>query len=164
MPFDASSATSLSLKESLTAPCSSYTPSLSQPFNSLSTLITTLPHVPPRIRELAILATASAQKASYVLNAHTNIGQALGLSPTQISAACSGQVPSDLSKAEEVGLSFAIQLVRREGPLNAKVWHAAKDELGMEGVAELAHVIGAYAHVCLFQNAAGVGEQSGSQL
>lgn len=136
---------------------SSYTPQLSRPFVSLASVITTLPHLTSRVRELAILATASIYKAPFVLHAHSRIAQSVGLTQDQIIDAKTGKMPAGLDRVEQAAWDFSNRLAGTRGPLDTVTWETARNVLGIEGVAELAHVVGAYASLCLFQNAADVG-------
>ena len=127
-------------------------------------VIVNLPHLTPRVHELAILATASTYKVPFVLHAHSAIAQSVGLSPEQIAAASAGKLPGGLDAAETAAWGFALRLATTPGPLNAETWDQARSCLGIEGVANLAHVVGAYAHMCLYQNAADIDWHGGYQM
>ena len=142
----------------------SYTPKLSRPFVSLASIVPNLPHLTPRVRELAILASASTYGAPFVLHAHSRIAQSVGLLPEQIADSRRGVMPAGLDTAEQSAWKFAIHLAGTRGPLDTAIWENARSCLGIEGVANLAHVVGAYAYMCLFQNAADTGVPGGEQL
>ena len=142
----------------------SYTPQLSRPFVSLASVISTLPHLTPRMRELAILATASTYKAAFVLYAHSRIAQSAGLSSDQVEDAREGGMPAGLSAAEQATWEFSRCLAGSQGPLDEAIWQKTSGFLGAEGVANLTHVVGAYAYLCLFQNAADIRSPRGEKM
>lgn len=142
----------------------SYTPEISQPFVSLAAVIPTLPHLTPRVRELAILATASTYDAPFILYAHSRIAQSVGLSPGQIADASVGKTPAGLDAVEEAAWAFSRRLAGTRGPLDTATWQNAQSCLGREGVANLAHVTGAYAYLSMFQNAADIRLPGGENL
>ena len=142
----------------------SYTPSICGPFLSFIPVIVNFPNLTPRVRELAVLATASNYKAPFVLHAHTAIAQSVGLSSEQVAAASAGKLPGGLDAAETAAWGFALRLATTPGPLNPETWDQARSCLGIEGVANLAHVVGAYAHMCLYQNAADIDWHGGYNM
>ena len=89
------------------------------------------------------------------------MAQTVGISSEQISDARSGTMPTGLSEEEQAGWEFAKKLSKTPGPLDTAVWEKAKECLGIEGVAGLAHVVASYTSTCLFHNASGVGLPSG---
>jgi len=99
-----------------------------------------------------------------VLSAHSHIAQTVGMFPEQVADARSGNMPAGLTPEEQAAWEFAKELTRSRGPLDTAVWEKARGYLGREGVANLAHVVAAYASTCLFQNAAGVGLPSGEEM
>ena len=106
------------------------------------------------MRELAILATASSYRAPFVLHVHSQIAHSVGLSMDQISMATEGKLPAGLGTEEQASWVFSKHLAETRGPLEASFWEKARDSLGVEVVANLTHVVGAYAYMYLFQNAA----------
>ncbi|KAL8709362.1 MAG: hypothetical protein Q9225_007466 [Loekoesia sp. 1 TL-2023] len=134
-----------------------YSPQSTQPFAFLASVIPNLPHLTPRVRELAILACAATYEAPFVLYAHSRIALAVGLTPGQITVARGGSMPSGLDRMEQAAWQYSIRLAGTRGPLDTATWENAKNLLGIEGVANLGHVIGAYSYMCLFHNAADIG-------
>ena len=73
-------------------------------------------------------------------------------------------MPTGLTAVEQAAWEFSLRLAGTRGPLDTATWENARSCLGSEGVANLAHVVGAYAYMCLFQNAADIGSPSGEKL
>lgn len=73
-------------------------------------------------------------------------------------------MPAGLDPVEEVAWEFSRRLAGTRGPLDPATWQKARSCLGSEGVANLAHVTGAYAYLCLFQNAADIGLPGGEKM
>lgn len=65
-----------------------------------------------------------------------------------------GKLAAGLGIEEQAAWALSKHLVGTRGPLDASFWENARDFLGIEGVANLTHVVGVYAYMCLFQNAA----------
>ena len=65
-------------------------------------------------------------------------------------------MPSRLDPSEQAAWEFSRRLAGSRGPLDSATWQKARDCLGLDGGADLTHVIGAYAYLCLFQNAADI--------
>ncbi|KAL8731532.1 MAG: hypothetical protein Q9166_003378 [cf. Caloplaca sp. 2 TL-2023] len=139
-------------------------PFLCRPFVSLASVNPTLTHLTPRVRELAILATASSYDAPFVLYAHTRIAHSVGLSSDQVSQAREGNTPAGLDTVEQAAWEFSKRLAGTRGPLDTSTWENARNSLGIEGVANLTHVVGAYAYMCLFQNAADTALPGGQKM
>lgn len=73
-------------------------------------------------------------------------------------------MPAGLDAGEQAAWNFAIRLAGTRGPLDTATWENARSYLGIEGAANLAHVVGAYAYMCLFQNAAAIGLPGGEKM
>ena len=73
-------------------------------------------------------------------------------------------MPTGLDVAEEACWEFSRRLAGTPGPLDTTIWNTARDCLGNEGVANLAHIDGAYAYMCLYQNAADIASSGAQKL
>lgn len=92
-----------------------------------------------------------------MLYAHSHIALSVGLTTGQITDTKDGSMPSGLDRMEQVAWQYSIRLAGSRGPLDTATWENSRRLLGIEGVANLAHVVGAYSYMYLFQNAASIG-------
>jgi len=143
---------------------SSYTPTLASPWLKLAHGVVTFPALSDRERELAVLAVLSHTRAAYALYAHTRIAEAAGLSPSQVSEARSGSLPSSLSEREEAAYSFALQLAHMNGPMDDEVFARAQEVFGRDGVAALMHTTGSFLYSSVLFNAADICLPEGEKI
>jgi len=66
----------------------------------------------PQLRERIAIAVASKNGCNYCLSAHTAVGQMVGLSQEELTAARSGQ---SAGEKESTALRFAVKIVRERG-------------------------------------------------
>jgi 4-carboxymuconolactone decarboxylase len=108
--------------------------------------------LPPRVREVVILAVGAVWDAAYELYAHQAVGRRAGLPQEAVRELAAGRLPVGLSAAEQCAWQFASQLTagrRVEQP----VYDQACAVFGTRGVADLVFLIGAYQTVCGILNA-----------
>lgn len=98
-------------------------------------------HLPPRVRELAVLSTARALDCGYEYSAHHRQAASVGISEAEVSA-ITARDPSGLGDDRWV-YDFAQQVVERHR-VSDDVLDAAETRLGLRGVVELAATIGYY--------------------
>jgi 4-carboxymuconolactone decarboxylase len=85
--------------------------------------------IPPRLRELVILATARELRCETEWAAHTSRGGANGLSAEEMNALLRGEVASTLSQAESVAVRVVRMLVTRHDVPDV-LYDEAASELG----------------------------------
>lgn len=79
----------------------------------------------PKLREQIALAVASENGCNYCLSAHTAVGQMIGLSQEELTAAQQGE---SIGERESVALRFATTIVRERG------WESDDDVAGLRKV------------------------------
>lgn len=134
----------------------SYTPSTLLPFLNYSASFVGLETLTGKERELAVLATCFVTKAEYALYAHQRIGISLGLTEQQAQEASDGMVPGGLEKREDVVYGLALEMAKGFGRLSDAMFESAVGELGRDGVAQLAQVVGGYMLSSMLINVAAV--------
>lgn len=113
--------------------------------------------MPPRCRELIILATGSVFKATYEIYAHSRVAEKqVELTHQQVVDAREGRTPEGLTQQEKVAYEVSLKLAGTPRDLDAVSWSAAKKELGEQGFLSLVHYVGIYAYTCMLLNAAAV--------
>ena len=101
----------------------------------------------PRVRQVVILAVGSVWRSAYELYAHSAEGQKTGLSAEAVQALAAGQMPSELSAAEQAAWRFTHQLTA-ERRVEQPVYDQAQRAVGANGIADMLLLIGAYQTVC----------------
>jgi 4-carboxymuconolactone decarboxylase len=125
-----------------------YAPAVGHALQELGAAIRFRTHLPPRIREMAILVVAQAWDSEYERSSHEPIGREAGLTEPEIEALRAGSDPGFADEQERVAYSVARALV---GPadLDDKEYAAAIATLGEEGLVELSTLVGYYATLAL---------------
>ena len=101
----------------------------------------------PIERELAILFVGAVTEIPFVLHAHRQIAAQSGLSGDQINAISSGDMPEGLTVEERTVTSVAFILAASGNVLDDVAWAAAKEKLGEERCARIAHLVGVYLYM-----------------
>lgn len=117
--------------------------------------ICTTDTLPPRTRQMGILAVAAVQNSPYVEYCHELVCPKLGISQEQFEIAISGEIPNEISREEAIAFEIALKLAKDREPLDEESFQKACNVLGRKGVAGLAHVVAGYQYVCLLVNIAG---------
>ena len=118
--------------------------------------------VPPRLRELAILATARHWRQDYEWHTHAPLAERAGLPRALIDALALGRTPEPLAADEAAVLGFCEELHQHHVVSDA-VYGRARDVLGETGVVELCGICGYYALLAMVLNVARVPLPSGSK-
>ncbi len=105
--------------------------------------------LPPRLRELAILAIAGEFGADYAIAQHIPLAAATGLSQITIAAALKRPtaVGGDASAIEQVGVDVALSMVRHDS-LSDVLWKQAEKEWSVEQIVELCVLASFYRMIC----------------
>lgn len=96
-----------------------------------------------RVRELAILATASATNCEYEWNAHAPIARELGVTEQQLEAVRLGQPLPDVRAAEASAVSL-VRVLIEPGVVDDDELGDAVDQLGLSGAVEIVFLVGYY--------------------
>lgn len=107
--------------------------------------------LPPKLRQVAILAVGAVFGARYELYAHEITGAHAGLSSSQIAILATGGRPHDLSDEEAIAYDVTRCLVTGH-IVPASAYQRAVELLGREGVGELAFLVGGYALTSILLN------------
>jgi len=134
----------------------SYAPSTFLPYLNYAKSYTVLTLLTPKERELSVLATGSVTKSEYILYAHKRIGISVGLSEKQAQDASEGRVPEGLEKREGFVYEVALEMAKRFGSVSDDLFKEAVVEIGRDGVAQLAQMVGGYLLSSVLVNVANV--------
>jgi 4-carboxymuconolactone decarboxylase len=107
--------------------------------------------IPPALNELAILITARAWTAQYEWYAHHRLAMAAGLAPAIAAAIAAGHRPEGMSAAETAVYDFCTEMQLHRVVSDAS-FAAARDQFGLQGVADLIGVSGYYSLVAMVLN------------
>jgi 4-carboxymuconolactone decarboxylase len=108
-------------------------------------------HLDPAVREVAILTVGGAYGARYLLYAHAETADEVGLPAQQIAALASGGHPSGLSDEQSIAHDVAKALTCGR-ILPGSTYDRATELLGEEGVGELVFLIGSYCLIAMVLN------------
>lgn len=104
-----------------------------------------------RVREVAILTVGARFTARYEIYAHEIMAAVAGLSESQIATLAIGGCPTDLAPEEAIAHDLASVLSRGQ-TLPASTYARAVALLGLDGVGELAFLIGGYCLISMTLN------------
>ena len=100
--------------------------------------------LPKAVRETVILSTGARYGSMYELYSHEALAPKAGLSAAKIRTLAAGERPGDLSDEEGIGYDVAAVLHRGHQVPNT-TYQAAVAAFGVQGVAEIAYLVGCYA-------------------
>ena len=100
--------------------------------------------LPKAVRETVILSTGARYGSMYELYSHEALAPKAGLSAAKIRTLAAGERPGDLSNEESIGYDVAAVLHRGHQVPNT-TYNAAVSAFGVQGVAEIAYLVGCYA-------------------
>jgi 4-carboxymuconolactone decarboxylase len=103
--------------------------------------------LPPRVRQVVILAVGAVWHSAYELYAHSAVARTVGLPDQVIQALADGQMPGELSAAEQVAWRFTNQLTS-ERRVEQSVYDQAHARFDAQGITDMLCLIGAYQTVC----------------
>lgn len=107
--------------------------------------------LPKTVREVAILTVAAAHGARYAIYAHEITAADVGLSSSQIASLAAGERPSVLTDEEAVAYDVA-RILTKGRILPASAYARAVSLFGLDGVGELAFLIGGYSLIAMLLN------------
>ena len=99
--------------------------------------------LPKAVREVVILATGARTGSLYELYSHEALAPKAGLSAAKIRTLAAGERPSDLTDQEGIAYDVAAVLNRGHQVPNS-TYTAAAEAFGVQGVAEIAYLVGCY--------------------
>ena len=125
-----------------------YAPAVGHALQELGATIRFRTNLPPRIREMAILAVAQARDSAYERDSHEPIGRDAGLTDPEIQALRAGTDPGFADEQERIAYQVVRALV---GPadLDDEQYSAAVAVLGEQALVELSALVGYYATLAL---------------
>ena len=118
--------------------------------------------VPPRLRELAILAAARHWRQNYEWQAHAPLAERAGISRGLIEALAADRWPEVLAADEQTVLRFCQELHRSHAVSDA-LYAQARELLGEDGVVELCALCGYYALLAMVLNVARTAVPAGAE-
>ena len=107
--------------------------------------------LPKAVREVVILATGARSGSLYELYSHEALAPKAGLSAAKIRTLAAGERPSDLTDQEAMAYDVAAVLNRGHQVPNT-TYNAAAAAFGVQGVAEIAYLVGCYSLISTLLN------------
>lgn len=132
-----------------------HSPEMAEHFERLGRFLRWETRLPPRLSELAILATARHWRARYEWYAHHPLALSGGLDPAVAEAVRRGERPARMAEDEAAVLDF-VQALHRTGTVDDATFERARRLFGEAGVAELLGLAGYYTAVSYTLNVAEV--------
>ena len=106
----------------------------------------------PQVRQVVVLAVGAVWQSAYELYAHSAVGRSVGLPDQVVRALAAGQMPGELSAAEQAAWRFTHQLTTQLH-VEQPVYDQAHAVFGAQGITDMLFLIGAYQTVCGMLNA-----------
>ena len=97
--------------------------------------------LPPRVREVVIIAVGAVWGADYELCAQINVARKAGLSDHAITTLATGGIPEDLSDQEKIAARLARELSTRHR-VGDELYHEAEQAFGRTGLFDIVAVMG----------------------
>ena len=101
----------------------------------------------PQVRQVVVLAVGAVWRSAYELYAHSAVARSVGLPDQVVRALAAGQMPGELSAAEQAAWRFTHQLTTQRH-VEQPVYDQAHAVFGAEGITDMLFLIGAYQTVC----------------
>lgn len=136
-------------------------PELGMALQELGTAIRYRGALSPRCRELAVLAVAAHWQCGFELDAHTLIGEQVGLTGAEMAALRAGS-PAPLSDDEEAAVVTATRLLVRTGDLVDADYNAATKLLTPAKLFELCTLVSYYSLLAMQMRVFGVSRPPGA--
>ena len=108
--------------------------------------------VPERLRELAIVVVAAHWRCEYEWYAHAPLAQRIGHDKGQLQQIGRGEDPGFTDEVEAATYAFCAELLRT-GRVNEALHTRVKTALGLQGVVDLAGLVGYYTLLAFTLNA-----------
>jgi 4-carboxymuconolactone decarboxylase len=105
-----------------------------------------------RLRQVVILSVGSVWNAPYELYAHQAVARKAGLSEKTIESLTAGEACEELSKEEQLGQQFTLQLTANHR-VDDELFAAALSAFGEKGLVDMITLAGCYMLVCSLLNA-----------
>jgi 4-carboxymuconolactone decarboxylase len=103
--------------------------------------------VTPQVRQVVILAVGAVWRSAYELYAHSAVARSAGLPDQVVQELAAGQMPGELSAAEQAAWRFTHQLTTQRR-VEQPVYDQAHAVFGAQGITDMLFLIGAYQTVC----------------
>jgi 4-carboxymuconolactone decarboxylase len=120
-----------------------HAPAIGQAVQHLGAALRFRGTLPDRTRELAICAVAAAMDADYEWYAHSRVARSAGVTDAELDQVRGGTVPESASAGEAAALLLTRELVAEAG-VSDRTHARALEQLGHQGIAELAVLVGYY--------------------
>lgn len=120
-----------------------FSPRIGDAVQQVGAALRTDDDLPPRLRELAVLAVAVHHGSAFEWSAHEGLARDTGLSGAQLQALLDGGVPDGLDEAERVALTTVRALLTRHD-LGDDAFATALRVLGRDTLAALVWLTGYY--------------------
>ena len=130
-----------------------HSPELADRMRHLGDFIRFEGRLPPRLKEILILATARHWSVDYMFAVHRDLAISGGVDPDAVAAIAAGRAPAGLSAEDEAAYRMAQELLRTQRVSDA-AFAAARAVLGEPGVIELTAFIGYYTALAMILNTA----------
>jgi len=117
----------------------------------------------PRVRQVVILTVGAVWQSAYELYAHSAVARSAGLPDLVVRALAAGEMPGELSTAEQTAWHFTHQLTTRRR-VEQPAYDQAHAHFGAQGITDMLSLIGAYQTVCGILNAFEIPAPDESQV
>ena len=101
----------------------------------------------PQVRQVVVLAVGAVWRSAYELYAHSAVARSVGLPDQVVRALAAGQMPGELSAAEQAAWQFTHQLTTQRH-VDQPIYDQAHAVFGAQGITDMLFLIGAYQAVC----------------
>jgi 4-carboxymuconolactone decarboxylase len=128
-----------------------HSPDLAERWSALGEFLRYATCLPPKLNELAIIATGRRWNSQIEFHVHAEAARAAGLDPALIEAIRLGKAPTFALRDEYEVYEFARHL-HESGTAPDADYHAIEQRWGAKGVVELTAVIGYYTMVSMTLN------------
>ncbi len=122
-------------------------PDIGRGFLNLGNAILRKGHLPPQLRELAIIRVGHLNQAGYEITQHIPIGQRVGLTDDQIEALSNWHSSPHFNAHERAVLQFTDEITRNIR-VSEETFQAVRAFLSEEQMVELTTTAGYYGMVC----------------
>jgi 4-carboxymuconolactone decarboxylase len=128
-----------------------HSPDLAERWSALGEFLRYATCLPPKLNELAIIATGRRWNSQIEFHVHAKTARAAGLAPALIEAIRLGKAPTFALRDEYEVYEFARHL-HQSGTVPDADYHAIEQRWGAKGIVELTAVIGYYTMVSMTLN------------
>jgi 4-carboxymuconolactone decarboxylase len=111
------------------------------------------PHLPAKLREMAILLVAREWTQDFEWDVHAPLAEREGLSRDVIDAIADGRRPTSPGKEEALVYDFFVEL-QRSRAISDPTYARAVETFGEQGVVDLVALLGYYATLAMIMNVA----------